>query len=934
MKTKKSPQNKDTATERKNGRANPELCRKTPKIQDERFDDGYRSKAKVILCLLIGFAVDFSGAFSAELPLMKGTKVLVTQGHNTSDTHNGTFDKWAIDLQPTETGRLPVPILASESGIVERAHWSGSNNYGWRVAITGPDGFTSHCGHLAAIVVKAGDTVRAGQHIGFMGNTGKSLGGAHLHYVERLGSDAVNPEPLGGYTGIKEGDLLTSANKIYKPISVGMYPNHRPGEGSLAVMERYMNFTSVEGESSTKPISTGRDFWGTPSDDGAGEFLHQWEVPPGNQSDKWRWGGYLVQNFSGGEVGDCAIVYNPQEEQAFSISGGFWQVFRYGTGDGSGFGPTISVGGIPLGFPLSNEYSEGNKTLQCFEGGYLEWDPENYAVNLLDQDKEYLFTTSESDDDPVHLDINAQSQNSLDIEWPAFQNVASYAIHRNGESEEIVTAMAPMIAQFDSSSSYAHTAGAEFEPLQTGALRHTINNLEPGSKHTIQVVALNSAGDSVGRTQISTVNTLSPSLQIKSSTGNKVCEIGSFAYLWANGSGPTNLVDFQWTHYTGVKGTNAFLHVRPVSFRDAGKYTFTAIDANGQSVTTNIYLLVSGISYADWVTGFYTPSVFRAGRDPIFAPGTEHLDSDISNAEAFMAGVRSSGDNGNPLSIDSIDWSGSNAVLRMRRLSGYQPQIEISSDLKTWVPVSPSRVVPKTVGYFGDGLTCKMDVQVPAEGRTQFYRENTRITGLHLIYSNLFDNTDTLSQDFAIDGEDCYISGGYLRCYNLKADSNGGQASTRCSWPARKRFRVVLRNHIKNAGDVSAPALKFQYKTADDEIKTAFSIAHAKVVASAGEGLIDRDGIVIVQGEAQPHLDADAWRTAGIAYYPAGEFFTELIEFDPTTSTLIYSNGGHPEKFRIVLPADATDLFLMIDSWGWGSGHGQTINDLAIYIAP
>ena len=49
-------------------------------------------------------------------------------------------------------------------------------------------------GHLKEYIVKAGDKVTRGQHIGNVGNSGRSTG-SHLHYEVRLNNVPVNPRP-------------------------------------------------------------------------------------------------------------------------------------------------------------------------------------------------------------------------------------------------------------------------------------------------------------------------------------------------------------------------------------------------------------------------------------------------------------------------------------------------------------------------------------------------------------------------------------------------------------------------------------------------------------------------------------------------------------------------------------------------------------------
>ena len=74
-----------------------------------------------------------------------------------------------------------TPIIASGSGIVEKAGWS--NGYGNQTIIKHANGYETSYSHQNAIAqgVTPGARVRQGQVIGFVGSTGLSTG-PHLHY--------------------------------------------------------------------------------------------------------------------------------------------------------------------------------------------------------------------------------------------------------------------------------------------------------------------------------------------------------------------------------------------------------------------------------------------------------------------------------------------------------------------------------------------------------------------------------------------------------------------------------------------------------------------------------------------------------------------------------------------------------------------------------
>jgi len=85
------------------------------------------------------------------------------------------------------------PIVATADGVIGTAGWSGG--YGLLVAISHGDGVQTRYGHLSRLNVAAGQQVRRGDVIGFVGSTGQSTG-PHVHYEVRVNGVATNP--LGG----------------------------------------------------------------------------------------------------------------------------------------------------------------------------------------------------------------------------------------------------------------------------------------------------------------------------------------------------------------------------------------------------------------------------------------------------------------------------------------------------------------------------------------------------------------------------------------------------------------------------------------------------------------------------------------------------------------------------------------------------------------
>ena len=83
-----------------------------------------------------------------------------------------------------------TPIKASSTGTVEEAQWNGG--YGRFVSIDHGNGITTCYGHMSAIAVQPGQTVRRGDVIGYAGSSGYSTG-PHVHFEVRQNGSPVNP---------------------------------------------------------------------------------------------------------------------------------------------------------------------------------------------------------------------------------------------------------------------------------------------------------------------------------------------------------------------------------------------------------------------------------------------------------------------------------------------------------------------------------------------------------------------------------------------------------------------------------------------------------------------------------------------------------------------------------------------------------------------
>lgn len=100
-----------------------------------------------------------------------------------------------IDLAaPTGT-----PVYASADGVISKADWFSS--YGLYISIEHGGAIQTRYGHLSRLNVAAGQQVRKGDLIGYVGSTGRSTG-PHLHYEVRIAGASVNPTPYMNGTGV------------------------------------------------------------------------------------------------------------------------------------------------------------------------------------------------------------------------------------------------------------------------------------------------------------------------------------------------------------------------------------------------------------------------------------------------------------------------------------------------------------------------------------------------------------------------------------------------------------------------------------------------------------------------------------------------------------------------------------------------------------
>ncbi len=83
-----------------------------------------------------------------------------------------------------------TPVHAPANGVIAKA--GPASGYGREMIVDHGGGITTVYGHLSAFAVVAGQVVKQGQVIGYIGSAGRSTG-PHLHYEVRVGNMPVNP---------------------------------------------------------------------------------------------------------------------------------------------------------------------------------------------------------------------------------------------------------------------------------------------------------------------------------------------------------------------------------------------------------------------------------------------------------------------------------------------------------------------------------------------------------------------------------------------------------------------------------------------------------------------------------------------------------------------------------------------------------------------
>ena len=176
------------------------------------------------------------------------SSAVITQKFKGIGKHNG------VDL--VGEGHTTCPVIAHSAGTVEMAvtghrndpNATGDATYGNFVKIKHSNGYATLYAHLDRVFVSKGQTVDAGQEIGFMGSTGRSSG-AHLHFEVRKNgtyNSIMDPEPFlnadlpGLSTGDRDYKIVLDWQKCMNRVyNCGLAEDNNYGPDSQAKANQY-----------------------------------------------------------------------------------------------------------------------------------------------------------------------------------------------------------------------------------------------------------------------------------------------------------------------------------------------------------------------------------------------------------------------------------------------------------------------------------------------------------------------------------------------------------------------------------------------------------------------------------------------------------------------------------------------------------------------
>ena len=132
--------------------------------------------------------------------ILESKKCTITSAYGWRDLNNDGKQEYHSGVDIVREGYRCDYIVAHSDGKIVNfqdglGNMKGSNSYGNYVKIDHGNGYYTLYAHMRkGLSVKNGQTVKAGQRLGYMGDSGNAYG-AHLHFEVWEGGNRINPTP-------------------------------------------------------------------------------------------------------------------------------------------------------------------------------------------------------------------------------------------------------------------------------------------------------------------------------------------------------------------------------------------------------------------------------------------------------------------------------------------------------------------------------------------------------------------------------------------------------------------------------------------------------------------------------------------------------------------------------------------------------------------
>lgn len=173
--------------------------------------------------VILAIAATFTASFAQEsMSIIAPTEGYVRRGYvqyhknDNFPTHKKGGSKCSLDISRnngkdvyTVTDGTILEVIDGQSNTYDGG--KGEISYGNFIKISHTGGIISIYGHLSEVFVSKGQSVKRGDVIGKVGNTGFSTA-PHLHFEMQKNGTAYKPEPMCGKTNIKPEDTISTCS--------------------------------------------------------------------------------------------------------------------------------------------------------------------------------------------------------------------------------------------------------------------------------------------------------------------------------------------------------------------------------------------------------------------------------------------------------------------------------------------------------------------------------------------------------------------------------------------------------------------------------------------------------------------------------------------------------------------------------------------------